>query len=263
MTGRTVSKHSRFYADGYDLSGYTRTFGPLTWEYDTAEDAALTDQVKGALPSHANLTPTMLNGFFDNTATSGLHVVASGAGVERTVMIPIGQRAAPAAGDPVYMGQFVQNGYMAERDDNWMYANIPWGPASTTGALRGLYTRPWGVLLHAQAAKTAANTAAGLDDYGVATALGGYLCYQIFAVVGTGTVTIKVQDAAVNNDGGFADLSGATSGAIAHTAVPKAGLVTIGVTADVRRYLRWQLVFDTITSCTFALSFVRSITPGV
>lgn len=262
-TGRTVLKHSRFYADGFDLSGHTRSFGPLVWEYDHAEDAALTDPVKGAYAGNANLTPTVLNGFFDNTATSGLHAVASGAGVQRTVMIPIGIRAAPAAGDPVYVGQYTQTGYMAERDDNWVFANVPFGMASAIGAIRGQYTKPWGVLLHANADRTGANTAVGIDDNGAATANGGYLCYQIFAVAGTGTVTIKVQDAATNADGSFADLSGATSGAIGNAAVPIAGIVAIGNTATVRRYLRWQVSLSGITSVTFALAFVRSLTAGI
>jgi len=262
-TGRTVSKHSRFYASGYDLSGYTRSFGPLMHEYDTAEEAALTDQVKGALPSHANLSPGTLNGFFDNTATSGLHVVASGAGVERVVMCPIGIRAAPIAGDPVYVGQFVQTGYTAETDPNWVYANVPFGMASTLSTTRGAYSKPWGVLLHASAAQTDVNSSAGIDDNGAATDYGGYLCYQIFSVVGAGTVTINVQDATANNDGDFGDLTGATSGAIAHGSVPAAAIVALGTTATVKRYLRWQIVLDTITSVTFALSFTRSLAPGI
>lgn len=263
MTGRTTIKHTRFYADGYDLSGYTRSYGPLTWEYATAEDAALTDGVKGALPSTAQLGVGTLNGFFDNTATSGLHVLTSGAGVLRNVMIPWGMRTAPVAGDPVYVGQFVQDGYMAETDANWMYASVPFGMASTLTPVRGLYSKPWGVLLNPSSAKTGANTAVGIDDWGAATAFGGYMSYQLFAVAGTGTVTLKVQDAATNLNASFADLSGATSGAIAHTAVPTAGIVTIGVTATVRRYLRWQLVFSGITSATFALSFTRSLAAGV
>lgn len=265
MPGRTTIKHTRFYADGYDLSGHTRSYGPLMWEYDTAEEAALTDAIKGALPSHVSHGVGQLNGFFDNTATSGLHTIASTAGVQRTVMIPIGDRAEPAAGVPVYVGQFVQAGYQAEADSNWLYANVPFGMASSAGTLTPLqYTKPWGVLLHAKAAKTAVNASTGIDDNGAATALGGYLCYQIFAVAGTGNVTIKVQDAATNSDASFADLTGATSGAIAHTAAPAAGIVAIGTTATVRRYLRWQLVKDAgITSVTFALAFVRSLQPGV
>jgi len=264
MAGRTTIKHARFYADGYDLSGYTRQFGPLTWAYDTAEEAALTDPVKGALPSTANLGVGTLNGFFDNTATSGLHVVTSGAvNNGRVTMIPFGMRAAPVAGDPVYVGQFPQIGYQAETDANWLYANLNFGMVSKLAAINGKYSKPWGVLLHPNTAETAASTAVGVDDYGAATAFGGYMVYQIFAVAGTGSVIIKVQDAATNTNPSFADLTGATTGSIAHTAVPTAGVVAIGTTATVRRYLRFQVAITGITSVTFALAFVRSLAPGV
>ncbi len=263
MAGRTTIKHARFYADGYDLSGYTRQFGPLTWAYDTAEEAALTDPVKGALPSTANLGVGTLNGFFDNTATSGLHVVANAPGANRTVMIPFGMRAAPVAGDPVFTGQFTQIAYTEETDANWLYANVGFGMVNRLAAVAGKYSKPWGVLLHAQAARTGANTAIGIDDYGAATAFGGYMVYQIFSVVGTGSVIIKVQDAATNTNPSFTDLTGATSGSIAHTAVPTAGVVAIGTTATVRRYLRYQVSLTGITSVTFALAFVRSLAPGV
>ena len=264
MAGRTTIKHTRFYADGYDLSGYTRSYGPLTWAYDTAEEAALTDAVKGALPSTAQLGVGALNGFFDNTATSGLHVLTSGAASNmRTVMIPFGMRAAPVAGDPVYVGQFPQISYQAETDANWLYANLGFGMVSTLAAVRGLYSKPWGVLLHPNSAETAASTAVGIDDWGAATAFGGYMVYQIFAVAGTGSAIIKVQDAATNTNPSFTDLTGATTGSIAHSAMPTAGIVAIGTTATVRRYLRFQVALTGITSITVALAFVRSLAPGI
>ena len=33
--GRLNTKHVRFYADGYDLSGDTAGIGPLQWDYPT------------------------------------------------------------------------------------------------------------------------------------------------------------------------------------------------------------------------------------
>lgn len=258
-TGRTVSKHSRFYADGYDLSGYVRSFGPLAMEVEAGADAALTDEVKNVLPGVATLGIGALNGFFDNTATSGLHVVANGAGVKRVVMAPIGVQAAPAQGDPVFVGEFEQLDYAAQPEANFVVASIPFGMSANDGAIKA-YTKPWGVLLAAKSARTAVNSSAGVDDYGAATAFGGFLCYQLFT--SNGTVTLKVQDAATNADGSFADLSGATSGSLNASVTPAAGIVALGATATVRRYLRWQLVFGTATTATFALAFVRSLYAG-
>jgi hypothetical protein len=79
--------------------------------------------------------------------------------------------------------------------------------------------------------------------------------YQVFA--GNGTATLKVQDAATNTNPSFADLSGATSGSV-NCATPSAGVVAISTTATVRQYLRWQIVFGTATTVTFALAFVRA-----
>jgi len=263
MTGRTTIKHTRFYADGYDLSGYTRSYGPLTWAYDTAEEAALTDAVKGALPSTAQLGVGALNGFFDNTAASGLHVVTNSAVSNmRTVMIPFGMRAAPALGDPVYVGQFPQLSYAAETDANWLYANLGFGMVSTLAGVNGKYTKPWGVLLHDKAAKTVPGTAIGFDDNGASSSFGGYMVYQVFAMSGSGTVVVKVQDADTNLHASFADLSGALK-IVADTEVPTAGVVAIGTTATVRRYIRYQIAFTGVTSITFALAFVRSLAQGV
>lgn len=252
-TGRTNLKHARFYADGYDLSGYARQFGPLLCEFAAEAEAALLDEVKGALPGVATLGVGELNGFFDNTATSGLHAVMNGAGVKRAVMCPIGIRAAPAQSDPVYCGEFEQLAYHGVPEGNFVTANIPFGPTDVAAATL-VYAKPWGVLLHAKAAETAVNTATGVDDNGAASALGGFMAYQVFA--GNGTATLKVQDAATNLDASFADLTGATTGSLDMSAV-RAGQVAIGVAATVRRYLRYQIVLGTATTVTFALAFVR------
>ncbi len=261
-TGKTVSKFVRHYVDGRDLSGSARSIGPLTWEYDEADFTTMLDGAKTAFPGQATIGPGTLNGIFDNGAAAAFHTVFSAySGGPGVTMTPIGIRAAPAAGDPVFLGPFHLS-YPAELSGPAVYANIAYGQASQL-APHLAYTKPWGVLLHAQAARTGANTAVGIDDLGVSSAFGGYLCYQIFSAVGSGSVTIKVQDAATNLDASFADLTGATSGAIAHTALPCAGIVAIGTTATVRRYLRWQIALVGITSVTFALAFVRSTQPGV
>lgn len=256
-TGRTTARWARVYADGYDLSGHVRTIGPLGWEFEAPVAAALSDECQAVLPGAGILSIESLNAFLDNTATTGLHTLASGAGVGRVLLIPIGIRAAPAQGDPAFIGEFEQVGYMVTPEiGEYAVVDIPFGNCpATAGHLA--YKKPWGTLLHAAGAETAVNSAVGVDDNGAATTAGGYLCWQILAVAGTGTVTIKAQDAATNVDGSFGDLAGATSGAIAHTSVPAAGIVALSTGATVRRYLRWQIVLSGITSVTFALAFVR------
>jgi len=253
MTGRTVAKHARFYMGGYDLSGYARTFGPLVWTYDEQGEAALSDEIKNYLPGHPTVSVGQLNGFFDNTATSGLHVVASAAGVIRTVMAPIGMRAAPAAGDPVWGGQYTQLGYQST-GEGLVGVNIPFGGWDNSGTTEA-YDQPWGVLLHAKGAETAASTTtgAGIDTAGGQTTKGGYMIYQVFT--GTGAVTISIDDS--SDDSSYGALTDATI-AIADASTPQAGIVALGKTDTVEQYLRWQIAagggFSTVT---FALAFVR------
>lgn len=256
-TGRTLQRHTRFYLDGFDLSGYARSLGDLKQEYEAPVGASWTEAVKNMVArGNVSLGVGTFNGFFDNTATSGLHIVAKGAGVKRTVMVPKGIRAAPAQGDPVYAGEFTQSGYSAQDDGGFVVASIPFEDAD--GAAAALdYSQPWGVLLHANSAATAANAAAGVDN-GDDSHFGGFLCYQLFAFATAGSVVVKVQEADANEDASFGDLTGATSGSIASTAIPCAGIVKLGHAATVKRYLRWQIALTDMTSITFALSFHRA-----
>lgn len=250
-TGRTHLRFARAYVDGYDLSGYTRSFGPLTCTFDEGVDDAVTNTVKAVMPGNATIGIGTLNGLFDNTATSGLHVVMNGAGVERDVMLPLGIRAAPADNDPVFAGQFQQLNYTGDPGANPAAASIQFGNAGNTGSALG-YAKPWGVLLHANAAATAANSATGLDEEAQST-LGGWMMYQVFA--GNGTATLKVQDASTNSDGSFGDLL--SSGSI-DCSSPTSGVVVLAKTATVERYVRWQIALGTATSVTFALSWHRN-----
>ena len=249
--GRTVSKHTRAYVDGYDMSGYISGLGPLEVIFDEPEVFALTDGVVNTLVGQARISPGTLNGIFDNTATSGIHAVLSGGTGNRTVMVPIGMRAAPVAGDPTFMGQFEQLGYK-EEGEGILAVNVPFG-ASSEQSSSLLYDQAWGPLLHALSAATGANATAGAGiDNGAASALGGFLCYQVTS--GDGTATISIDDSA--DDSSYSALSGATSGELDMSSVQH-GVVALGKTATVRQYLRWQISLNTATTVTFALAFVR------
>ena len=257
-TGRTVNKFSRVYVDGYDLSGYARQIGELATEFEYEPMAALTDAVMNAQVGQVNFGIGDINAFLDNTASVGLHAVASGnAGAKRVAMIPIGIRAEPAQGDPVFAGEFDQLAYKPVPEKGFVTANLKLGQMDATAAALA-YSKAWGILLAAKAARTSptVNTAIGVDDNGAATALGGYLVYQLFT--SNGALTLKVQDAATNLDASFADISGASSGSINASVTPAAGVIALARNATVRQYVRPQWVWGTATSATFALAFVRA-----
>lgn len=253
-TGRTIKRWMRAYVDGVDLSGDARTAGPLEWDYSGNQAAAFSDAVQGTLPMQPNLTPTTIQAFLDNTTLHVHDLFEDGAGLFRNVMIPIGIRAAPAAGDPFYAGEFEQLSYKAEEGDGFMIVSMNFSPSSRRSVL--YYEQPWGVMLHAKNAETAVNTAVGIDDNGASSALGGVMVYQLFS--SNGTVALKGEHAATNLDASFAQITGATTGNINASVTPVGGFIPIAKGTTINRYLRWQLTFGTATTATFALGFIRA-----
>lgn len=254
-TGRTVNRYLRVYLDGYDMSGYTRNLGNIGAEWETPDLTALTDAVKGVLLNQRELSIGPYNGLLDNTATSGLHVItsgSSGAGFGHVVTAAIGVRAAPAQGDPVFCARPIQDGYAASSDGGAMAATLKFGQHDAANPIG--YDKPWGVLVHANASEPSANTAAGVDDNGGASSAGGVMFWHVLGG-SAGNITIKIQDAAINSNVNFSDLSGATTGSIV-AATPAAGFVALSNTATVRQYLRWQIA-GAAASVTFVLAFIR------
>ena len=249
---RTHNKHVRVYIDGVDMSGQSRTIGSLDWTFGAEPDMAFTDESKNILIGQADIQAGTLNAFLDNDTASLFANVSAGNGT-RNLLVAIGANAAPAQGNPVFAWKFEQTSYSVEAGAGFVGASVPFGGASYASTLT--YKKPWGVLLHAATAETAVNSAVGIDDVGGSSALGGIFVYHLLS--SNGTVTLTAQDAAVNNDGGFAAITGATSGSIDASAAPKSGMIALGTTATVRRYLRWQLAFGTADTATFIAAFIR------
>lgn len=251
---RPVPKNLRVYMNGHDMSGYARDIGPLTWKYQELDATVLTDAVKVMLTGQPEISPGTYNGVLDNTTAETTHpIIGAGNGAPDYVMAVIGSASTAVAGDPVFGGYFQQTGYYVEGKDV-VGVTIPFSNRGVD--IPAVYDNPWGVLLHASIATTAANTAIGIDDYGAATSLGGYMAYQL--LTSDNNVTISVQDAATNLNASFADITGMTTGAIrAFANNRKAGIITLARTATVRRYLRWQIDMGSATTATFVLAFCR------
>ncbi len=255
MAGRTVSKHERAYINGYDLSGYSRSVGEFGVVCDTADLTVWTDTVKGYLTGQADRVFGPLNVNLDNTATVGAHVLESAADVYRLVTLAIGDRAAPVAGNPVFCAEMRKVSYRAMESGGAAVANLAFAQASEVTSTARQYTNPFGVLLNANTARTAANSSSGFGHNATgATAFGGVFVYHITAGDG-GTATLSVDDSA--NNSAFTALSGATSGSIT-CAAGVYGVVPLSRTATVREYLRWQIALGTATTVTFVSAFLRA-----
>ena len=254
---RTTQQWLRAYVDGYDVSGYARQVGEMGGEAQASEDAALTDGVKNVLVGQSEIGLDTINVFLD-PVTAGPHAALKTTDVNRIVMVPIGMGAAPALGNPVFAAELNHVGFKALVENNYAVEHLKFGK-TRVGAAELNYPQCWGKLLLPKTtlASPTVNSATGLDDYGAATAKGGFAVFMLFS--SNGTVTLKAQDAAVNADGSFADITGLTSGSIDATTTPVASVVALATSANVRRYLRYQVAWGTATSAVAAVAFVRAL----
>ena len=256
MAGRTVSKFSRIYVDGYDMSGYSRAAPSLGWRFNPGAWKALSDPAVGVLPGQAQVNLGTYNGVLDNTATSGMHARMSSSDATRDIMVAIGDRAAPTVGVPAFCAQVTQNSYQAQPGDGIVTVSMDLGGWDER-ADSNTYPLPWGYLLHAKGTRTAANSSSGataIVDNSAASTNGGYMMYQIFPLSNTGTATLTVEH---STGGAWTNCTGLTY-SITNSAAAASGIVNTTTTGStINRYTRWQLSLGTSTGVQFALALVR------
>lgn len=250
---RINPKYTKIYVNGYEISCQASNIGTVGYAQDAPMVAAYCDAVKNTILGDSQIQCGPINALMSPSSGTGIHEIFDDGNAIANVMIAFGSVAVPAVDAPVFAWTMQQGGYSAQ-GDGVVGVNIAFlNPAYTT--IKG-YHSPFGKLLHANGAETAANTAIATVDAGAATAKGGIFCYQLFS--SNGTVTLSLDEGAANTgNGDFAALTGATSGSITAAVTPKSGMVALAKTATVKRYLRWQLAFGTADTATFALAFIR------
>ena len=174
-------------------------------------------------------------------------------------MVPVGERAIPALGDPTFCARLMQLGY--QTDTSGDVVNIPFGPWDVDDLMTP-FGQPWGHLLHIKESEAVVNTSDtdNVRSYSeAATSEGGYFMYQIFSITGAGTLILSVEDSVDQDNANFAEIAGGcTTAAINQTAAPCSGIIrTVDASAAVKEYTRWQIAFTGPTACDFALAFVR------
>ncbi len=252
MTRRNP-KFTRIYANGYDISGEASNIGTVGYTQDAPMVAAYSDDVLNSVLGQSQIQCGPINAFLSPSVSIGIHELFNGGMDVINVLIAFGSLAVPAVGDPVFAWTMRQGGYTADGAEGVVGVNIPF-PNADYSTVKG-YHSPFGLLVHAKGAETAANTAEATIDNTASSAKGGIFAYQLFS--SNGTVTLKLQEADTNLNANFADLTGATSGIIDASVTPASGMVALSTTATVKRYIRWQLAFGTATTATFALAFIR------
>lgn len=252
---RTHNKYIRVYCNGVDLSGYSRTVGNLAWVFGAEPDTAITDGCKNILIGQCDIQAGPISAFLDNDAAG---LFANRARGTQNLMVVAGIGAAPAAGNPVFAWKFEDTGYSAEQGTGFVTATLPLGGASYASTLT--YKKPWGSLLYAKTVRlsaTGVNTDTGIDDYGAdPPSLGGIFVYHLFS--SDGTLTLSADHGDANENASFGALTGATSGEIDASSAPKSGMIALATNAAVKRYLRWQIAFNSATTATFVSAFIRN-----
>ncbi len=130
-------------------------------------------------------------------------------------------------------------------------------------ALANSYGLQWAFLATAGKRTDASATAAGavspLDQLTASPgAFGGVMWVHLFSL-GSGTPTIKLQESSDNGADAYADVTGATTGAL--SSAPQALRIELGL-INVERYLK-VVTTGTFTNAVFGVSFARHRTATV
>ena len=122
-TGKTHSRYIKVLLDNaggspQDITASVDSIGDIGLTYDQADVTAINDSVMQYLAGRGD-ADIQLGGPFNNTATTGAHVVLTGlngANTAATLTVQIGIRAAPTTGDPEFEGEFVVTKYTVSGD---------------------------------------------------------------------------------------------------------------------------------------------------
>ena len=255
--GRTLIKWTRVYLDGYDISGYTRSIGPLTWTFPQVDVTVISDVLHGFLPGQPDIRLGNYSGIFAKAASGDIVTLGSAGATTgpHDISVAVGIQAAPAAGDPVFCGTFHADDFTSAIDKaGGVTVAMKFGPWDVS-ANSLLYANPWGRLQHAYGAETAVNSAIGMD-WGAGTALGGYAAFHLMS--SDNAVTLAVQHSTTTNvNGSFSNL--VTSGSLNASVTPQHALVALAKGTTVGQYTRWNISLGSATTATFVISFVRAI----
>jgi hypothetical protein len=230
---------ARLFVGGYNLSGDTQSVGSIAGPVSPIDVTGIDKQAYERIGGRRDGRMAWTS-FFN---PDGAHPVLSA--LPRTDIVT-SYFAGTTIGNPAASQVAKQVGYDVTR---------PIDGAITIGieAQSNGYGLAWGVMLTAgERTDTAATDGATLDQ-AAATSFGWTMFVHLTSLTGT-DIEIKVQDSA--NGSTWADLAGATTGAL--TTEGSARVAATTTTATARRYVRAvTTTTGGFTSATFAVMFVK------
>lgn len=221
MAGKTQSKFTRLYVDGYDLSADGNS---AEWGLDIPEVAQIgfSDSIQEHLAGVPKASGNVKLWYDD--AVGGSYTVLKNP-APRHIVYAYGQQAVPAVGNPVVAGRFLQKKFTVDIAlAGALGITIPF-PSFDSGAR--LLNNIYGYLLHANAQETATFSGATVDCLS-SSAWGGVGYLQV--LVAGGVWSLIIEHSA--NGSSWATLLTFTANGSAITAEQKA------VSGTVNRYLR-------------------------
>lgn len=236
---------SAFYVDGFDISGDVASLGsvasPIATLPQTGIDKSAEERIHGHRDGHMEVTT-----WFNATAGQQHAVLRNPPSTNSILTFAVGPSLAIGSASASLVCKRVT--YDMSRGED--------GSLTTqTTADANAYGLEWGALLTAgKRTDTAATNGSSLDQLTVSPgAFGGQLHVHLFAFSGT-SVTIKVQESSDNGSGdAFADVTGATTGAL--TAVGAVRVATGAI--NVERYVR-LVTTGTFSNAIFAAQWLRN-----
>ncbi|MFQ5433844.1 MAG: hypothetical protein ACE5FD_03120 [Anaerolineae bacterium] len=240
-TGKTNARWMRLIIDEFDLSGFSRTVGSFGSTFDEADVVAMSDGWHNVTLGHPTAVFDGYQAIFATDGTNDSHDAL--ANVEsRIISLPIGIKAVPAVGDPVFMTQAEQISYLPQGSDGVLVDVAMSKDTNNVGA-----GTVWGVLLAAGASLSSTTNGTSVDNG--ASSADGAVAYLHITATSSGNWAIKVQDSP--DDAVWSDLI--TFSADGSTITSEAG--TVSGTVD--RYLRFQAT-RTAGTTTFWVSCLRN-----
>lgn len=231
-TGKTASRHLRFLANGYDLSGDMRALNGFGVTAEETDATGWADDIKQYLSGAGDVTAG-ITALWSDTVTdtgpvaAGTHEVLNAADTTY-VSVFVGIRSAPAIGNASGGGVFEQSAYTVSADMGPLMVDASY---RTSGALAQSGTL-WGVALATGTALTATGNGVSVD--GLASSTGGWIAIihlpQTTGAMASNDWAFKIEHS--TDDSSFATLTTFTADGSAITAERKEG------TGTVNRYVR-------------------------
>jgi hypothetical protein len=244
-TGKTVTKYTQVFIEGYDFSGVTNAIGELQSSSQVVDYTAYSDGWNNNLLNQFQCAMTGYKGWFNVTSAGVINYAQNSSG-PKIVTVGLGILGTLAVGDPAFMARLVQRSFTATPEiAGAISVSAEYESGGGDGNLAGV--KAWGNILKTNALISSTTTGTTFDSLAATTAGGmGFL----HVTAAGGVWSIEIRQSTDNFGANDTNLLTFSSDGSAITAEQSA------VTGSVARYLRYKAT-RTSGNLTALIGFVR------